>query len=177
MLPPSFSLICFPLVSSRSQSVPRRTAPRGPIPAVSFGLGGKGVEVVEENVFFFFSLRSKEFKRCPSLSVLLWRGKGQKFGQGPGPCRLRQVSLAVGSHRSLLGASVGALLEVIFDLPSFPSRSPTVSFQSNQRKWKSKWFDSKRGEEGEVYCTAPGDCSESIYTWSCVCVSSHLTQR
>lgn len=33
-----------------------------------------------------------------------------------------------------LGASVGALLEVIFDLPSFPSRSPTVSFQSNQRK-------------------------------------------
>ena len=48
------SLICLPLVSSRSQSVPRRTAPRGPIPAVSFGLGGKGVEVVEENVFFFF---------------------------------------------------------------------------------------------------------------------------
>lgn len=136
MLPPSF-------LSSASPSfhLVLKVFQEGQHHVVQFlqslsGWEGRGWKWWRKMSSFFFSLRSKEFKRCPSLSVSLRGGKGQKFGQGPGPCRLRQVSLAVGSHRSLLGASVVALLEVIFDLPSFPFRKPDsfVSIKSKKVK-------------------------------------------
>lgn len=98
---PHFSLL--PLFSSLSQSVPssslhpqteerRRTAPNGPIPAVFSGRGdGKGWRRVGK-CLLFISLRSKEFKRCPSLSVLLgaevWAGTRVTPSSGRPRCGL-----------------------------------------------------------------------------------------
>lgn len=112
---------------------------------------GKGWRWGRKMSSFFISLRSKEFKRCPSLSVSLgaevWTGTGASLPVSGQPVRGVR-GLAHGRvNRSPLCRSVGALLEVIFEsaLPSLPSWSPTVSFQSNQRKWKSKWLTQRGG--------------------------------
>lgn len=77
--------------------------------------------------FLFFSLRSKEFKRCPSLSVLLEgegeEEEGEEFGTGT------RATPPPSGQASPLGTSVGALLEVIFDLPSFPSQQFSFRFK------------------------------------------------
>lgn len=125
----------------------------------------------------FFSLRSKEFKRCPSLSVLpgaeVWAGT---WATMPLLGQPRRGLTHRRGDRALICRSVGALLEVIFKnappsfFPSFlPISMPNSFISIKPKKIKKQVIDSKRGKM-ERYTAQPLMTAPNLYTHDPVCL-------